>query len=160
MLGLEAAQSYMESERRALDGSRRLLSQFESSDAKLTPMKCRATVERSETKRDEDAGALLLGRTALFIRGATPLQLAACILNAGDSRHRTRHLWTPAIVRWCNLEAVNAHHVVTFSRIKARGIADRTFISSTIVEKVSDDPLTYVVAVQPVPTHRLIAAED
>jgi hypothetical protein len=160
ILGLQAAQSCTAAERVAIEAGNRLLSQFESSDAKRNPMKSRATVERSETKRDDDVGGLLLGRTELFIRGATPQQIAAYLLNANASRQENWHRWTTWSVRCCNLATINDHHVISFYRCKASGVADRTFLVSIIAEQLLDDPLTYEVVVVPIPTHDLITAKD
>jgi hypothetical protein len=160
ILALQTAQSYTAWERREIDASRRLLSQFESSAAKRHPIKSRATVEQAETKRDDDTGGLLLGRTELLIRGATPRQIAAYLLNANDSRQENRHRWSAWTVRCCNLQTVNDHHVVSFYRCRASGFADRTFLLSIIAEQLLDDPLTYVVVVVPIPAHHLITATD
>jgi hypothetical protein len=56
--------------------------------------------------------------------------------------------------------ATFGHHAVSFFRGKASGLADGTFVMSTIVEKLSNSPCMYVVVVVPASTHHLVTSED
>ena len=65
-----------------------------------------------------------------------------------------------AIARAEVLEIVNSHHTVTFSSFKVWGAVNRTLLSAIVAKKVAEDPLTYQVAVVPIPSHAKISRDD
>ena len=129
--------------------------------ASMTPpaLKQSATITRLETNHDAATGCLL-GMAEATIRAGV-LEIVADFLNVG-SRFMTQstHAGSVSLVRFECLEHVNPHHTVMFSRYKARRIVDRTFLTSVIAKRVAEDPLTYTVAVVPIPSHDKITRKD
>jgi hypothetical protein len=130
---------------------------FEASSAGVEQLKHSATIDRSETKRDEATG-LLLGMAEALIRGATPQQLVAHSLR--DSRYIQSTLNPDVDLRNETIQILSAHHTIRFYRFKATGISDRTFLVSAIAKKVARDPVSYVVVVVPIPKYAKITAKD
>jgi hypothetical protein len=121
------------------------------------PLKHLATIKRLQTKHDVASGCLL-GLTEATIQAGV-LEIVAYILNV-DSRvmmHPT-HADSTNHVR-C-LEHVNPHHTICWRRFKARGILDRTFLTSAIAKQVAENPLTFAVAVVPIKSHEKIVPKD
>jgi hypothetical protein len=131
---------------------------FEASSAGAKQLTHSGTVMYSETKLDEETH-LLFGRAAAMVR-ATPQAIAAHVLNF-DSRFN-QSITDPTV--WLRSEVVahvNAHHMITFSRIKlGAGVSDRTFLSSIVAKSVSDDPPTCMVVGLPIAQHDKITAKD
>jgi hypothetical protein len=159
-----AHQVYDEVEDSLLEQGRALFRRFDSSSGKATERKAASaqahTLVRSETKVEQATG-LLLGRTEVIIRGATPQQILAYILDL-DGRHMqqtTTH--NPANdVRSETVQAVNDHHTIIFLRKKQLGFSDRTFLNSVVAKKVSEAPTTFLVAAMPIRSHVKITLKD
>ncbi len=130
---------------------------FEASSAGATKLKHSALILYSETKLDAATG-LLFGRAAAMVR-ATPLEIIAHVLHQ-ESRYMKSTRDPTVIIRLEVLERANAHHTIIYTRCKATGISDRTFLNSTVAKKVADDPPTYVVVALPIAQHDKITAKD
>jgi hypothetical protein len=78
-----------------------------------------------------------------------------------DSRH-TASDFDPAVwVRSEVLQHVNAHHTIVFNRVKlGAGLSERTFLNSTVAERVADDPPSYVLVGMPIAHHDKITSKD
>ena len=131
---------------------------FENSSTGATELKHSVRISRLETKQDAATG-LLLGRAAAVIR-APLLEIVAHVLNADGRFVASLNAADRNLVRSEVLAIATAHHTVVFNRFKARGLADRTFLNSIIAKEVSKDPLIYVVAVVPIPSHEKIDRKD
>ena len=157
MLAAPSVYSSMENE--AIQRCLGMFALFESSSAGATQLLRSSTMTRLETKHDA-ATNLLLGCSTGEIR-ASVLDIVAYSLNDEDSRYfKTFYAADPNVVRAHVLETPNAHHTITFSRYRATGISDRTFLNSIVAKKVAEDPLTYAVALVPIPSHAKIGPKD
>jgi hypothetical protein len=148
--------SSMENE--AIQRCLRLRAMFESSSAGATQLPRSATITRQETKHDA-ATNLSLGCITAEIR-ASVLEIVAYILNDDSRYFKSLYAAAPNFVRAQVLETPSAHHTITFVRFKAPGISDRTFLNSIAAKKVAEDPLTYAVALVPIPSHAKIGPMD
>lgn len=131
---------------------------FEASSSIPVIIKHAATIDRAEAKHVKGSGHLLV-RSEALIRGVTPPQLVAFTLNF-DSRYTMSTLTPDVDVRHEIIETRSAHHTVGFYRWRLPGVSDRTFLMSFIAKKVKDAPVTYVLAVVPLPRHGLVTAKD
>jgi hypothetical protein len=131
---------------------------FEASSAGAKQLTHSATVMYSETKLDA-AIHRLFGRAAAMVR-ATPQEIVAYMLNQ-DSRHIKSTTDLAVYVRSEVVEHVNAHHMITFSRLKlGAGVSQRTVLNSTVAKKVEDNPPTYMVVILPIEQNGKIAPKD
>ncbi len=129
---------------------------FEASSAGATKLKHSALILYSETKLD--ATDLLFGRAAAMVR-ATPQEIIAYCLNC-DSRYMKSTTDATVVFRSEVVEHANAHHTIIYTRCRATGISDRTFLNSIVAKRVADDPPTYVVVGLPIAQHDKITAKD
>jgi hypothetical protein len=88
------------------------------------------------------------------------LEIVAYILNDDSRYFKSLYAADPNFVRAQVLETPNAHHTITFIRYKATGISDRTFLNAIVAKKVAENPLTYAVALVPIPSHAKIGSKD
>jgi hypothetical protein len=149
--------SYSMIETGLLDKGAAMFAAFDSSPARVTELEHSATINRSETKLEVATG-LLLGRAVAMIR-ASALEIATYMLDS-DSRHMKLTADRAVFVRQETLERVNAHHTITFHRVKATGVSDRTFLNSTVAKRVANDPPTYMVVSLPIAQHDKITRND
>jgi hypothetical protein len=130
---------------------------FEASSAGTKQLEHSELIMYSETKLDAATG-LLLGRAAAMVR-ATPREIVAYSLN-DDSRHIQSTIDPTVFICFEVVEHVNAHHTIVFTRCKATGISDRTFLNSTVAKRVEDDPPIYMLVSLPIAHHDKIAPKD
>jgi hypothetical protein len=131
---------------------------FEASSAGAKKLKHSALIMYSETKLDEATG-LLFGRAAVMVR-ATPKEIVAHFLVSNDG-HFVQSTNDPTVfVRSDVVEHANAHHTIVFSRCKATGVSDRTFLNSIVAKTVEEDPSTYMIVALPIAQHDKIARKD
>jgi hypothetical protein len=150
---------YSTTEMQVLEKGAAMFEAFESSPAVVKQLAHVATIARSETKH-HNASGLLLGRAEAEIR-TSALEIIAHTLNYYDSRMwEQQRAADPNTVRSEALQVVNGHHTVTFTRIRAPGMSDRTFLGSNVAKKIAEDPPTYVLAIQPIPNHDKIGRMD
>jgi hypothetical protein len=158
-MALPSGRVYSTMENGAVGRCQGMVSMLNSSSAGLKQLKRSATIKRSETKYNE-ATRLLFGFAEAEIR-ATPLEIVAFILDAADSRvEQTKTAANPNFVRLECVEHVNPHHTIVFTRVKAQGVRDRTFLNSVVAKQVAEDPPTFVVAVVSIPSHEKISQKD
>jgi hypothetical protein len=156
---LASGRVYSTMERGAIETCLDMFTLFDSSSDGTTQQTRSATIKRLETKQDS-ATRRLLGRAEAEIR-ADVLDIVAKTLHALDCRYGvSRNVADPNAVRIEVLEKVNPFHSKGFARYKARGMSDRSFVMSMIAKQVAEDPLTYVVAVVPIPSHDKITQQD
>ena len=153
-------QVYDEAESSLLEQGSAMFTRFDSSPGKVTDLKSSSpyTCVRSETKYDP-ASRLLLGRTVLNIRGATPLAIVSYLLDF-DGRHVQSKRSPANDVRSETVATVNGHHTIVFFRKKQFGVTDRTFLNSIVAKKVCERPQTYLVAIMPIRSHVSISEKD
>ena len=148
--------SYTRIESEVLQKGAAMFAVFESSSGGAKELERSATIMRCETQLDE-ATHLLLGRATAMIR-ATPQEIATYLLNF-DSRHVQSDQGN--FVRSETLEHANAHHTIIFNRGKlGAGLSERTFLNSTVANRVADDPPTYVLVSAPIAHHAKITPKD
>jgi hypothetical protein len=146
---------------------------FESSTPSTTRLIRPKTFTRFETKQDAATGRLL-GFAELQVRAAL-LDIVAFMLDADSNYVQSLNAADPNVVRSEVLEKVGPHHTIVFQRFKSSaakafakafahfktpGISDRTFLNSLIAKQVADCPLTYVVAIVPIPCHDKVDRMD
>jgi hypothetical protein len=130
---------------------------FESSSARLMQLKHSATVMSSESKLDKATG-LLLGRASAVVRAA-PQDIVMHLLNQ-DSRHAVSLVDRAVMPRYEVFEHVNPHHTILFIRGNlGAGLSHRTFLTSTVAQRVADDPPAYMVVGAPIAHHAKITRE-
>ncbi len=154
-LGSASGLSCTTTEKEILQKGAAMLAVFEASSTGLKQLEHSESIMYSETKLDE-ATHLLLGRAAAMVR-ATPQEIVAYCLNY-DSRHIQSR--PGANVRAEVLQHVNAHCTIVFNRVRAPGMSDRTFLTSTVAHRVADDPPTYVLVGAPIAHHPKITPKD
>jgi hypothetical protein len=103
--------------------------------------------------------AVAFKRDEIEIRAA-PQHIVAYMLDFGGQHMQHLIAADAAIARAEVLEIVNSHHTVTFSSFKVWGAVNRTLLSAIVAKKVAEDPLTYQVAVVPIPSHAKISRDD
>jgi hypothetical protein len=148
---------YSTAETEAIEQCKGMLALFEGHDAGTTQLKHSATITRLETKLDA-AGRLLLGRAEAQFR-ADPRDIAAFFLNLDSRFMALLDASNPNMVRF-ESTSVNAHHTIAFGRYSGPGVSDRTFLMSVIAKQLAAEPLTYAVAVVPIPRHDIVSAKD
>jgi hypothetical protein len=133
---------------------------FESSSAGVERVnKPFASVDRSETKLDKKSG-LMLGRAEAKVR-ASPQDIVAYTLNYCSSHvGQSFAAADPNTLRSESLATVHSCHEIVFTRVRAPGIQDRTFLNAIIAKSVAEDPLTYVMVIAPIPSHDRIGRRD
>ena len=155
---LSSSGSYSSMERDAIEKSNAMFGLFERRSASLIQRKHAATITLSETNQDP-VTRQLFGHVKAEIR-ADSLHLVAFILNDDSRFMRSLDAADAACVRSEVVATVNPHHRVVFTRFKAPGLSDRTFLTSLVSKQVAVDPPTYVVAVTPIPSHENILPKD
>jgi hypothetical protein len=131
---------------------------YESSMAVVKKLPPSATIDRLETKLN--ATGVMLGRAEAEIR-TSPQNIVAYTLNYCNSRmHHALAAADPNTGRSESLARVHGCHEISFVRVKAPGIRDRTFLYSTVAKRVAEHPPTYVMVVAPIPRHAKIGPKD
>ena len=157
-LALASSPVYSTTEKEAIERCLAMCALFERSSGRVTQLSGSKLLTRLETKYDE-ATRLLFGRAECEVRAAVQ-DVLAFYVNI-DSRHIAVELsGDPAVARWDLLEEVNGHHVVSFVRGRARGVRDRTFLTSVIAKQIAEDPPSFLVAVVPLASHVKINRKD
>jgi hypothetical protein len=157
-MALSSGGSYSSMEKDAIEKSTALFGLFERRSASSIQRKHAATITLSETNQDP-VTRQLFGHVKAEIR-ADSLDLVAFILNDDSRFMRSLDAADAACVRSEVVATVNPHHRVVFTRFKAPGLSDRTFLTSLVSKQVAVDPPTYVVAVTPIPSHENILPKD
>jgi hypothetical protein len=101
----------------------------------------------------------LYGRAKAEIR-ADPQDVVAYLLNFDSNHMKSSNAANFRIVRSDTLEKVNAHHTIVFLRYMLPGLSDRTFVMSFVAKQLAKHPLTYAVALVPIPGHAKIGRKD
>jgi hypothetical protein len=156
-LGTATGLSYTTMENGLLQKGAAMFAVFEASSAGAKQLEHSELIMYSETKLDE-ATHHLLGRAAAMVR-ATPQEIIVHVLNQ-DGRFSQSTIDPTVFVRYELLHNINAHHVIIYNRVKATGLADRTFLNSIVAKKVEDDPPTYMIVGLPIAQHDKIAPKD
>jgi hypothetical protein len=116
-----------------------------------------ATIEMAETYFDASSGQLT-GRVTALIRGATPIQVAAYVLNADSHAVQSFQEDSPSPdVRFIARD-VSAMHTVTFHEKKATPFTNRTFMSAIICKKRHNEE--YLISSGPITNHPMLGDID
>ena len=157
-LALPSECVYTQMEKTALEKGAGMYSEFESNSEQATQL-ARSLNTRSELKY-EAATCRMLGHVETVIQ-ADPQDVVAYILNYDDSHFaKSEEAANPNVVCFKCVANVNAHHSIGFARRKLRGLSDRTFLYSLVASQVAAEPSTYVLVVEPIPSHVKISEKD
>jgi hypothetical protein len=129
---------------------------FEGSSAAVTQLVHSATIVRSEMK---DTPSGFLGRAEAEVR-CSALEVMAYGLNFCDSRVWGQVRATDDNTVRSEALAAQDHHTTTFTRVRAPGMSDRTFLNANVAKRIAEDPPTYLLAIQPIPKHEKIGRLD
>ena len=114
------------------------------------------TATSAWTKHDKKSG-LMEGRVDVQIR-ASPEEIVAFQMHH-DSKHNLSLLNPELHVRYELLEWVSLHHIVCLYEVKRGPFQNRTFLNSSLWQKVSDAPLAYFWVSVPVESHAKVSRE-
>jgi hypothetical protein len=157
----ECELAYSSMENGVIEKGLAMFAAFEASSAGVQQLEHSATIDRSETKRDEATG-LLLGRGEALIRGATQ-DIVAYLLNQ-DGLHASSRVDRSVTHRYDVLQHLNDHHTILFTRMSAASLglrlSHRTFLVSVVAQRVADNPVTYMLVCVPIAHHDKISPID
>jgi hypothetical protein len=142
-----------------LDTGLALLSSYATLRGKKTMMRQRSTVRKYEATYDDDSSHLV-GMAEVDVRGATPWEVAAFILNA-DSYFLVASE-DPKVDVYSKIMHINPFHTVTFYEMKSTPFKNRTFLNSIVLKKLSleEEPLALLIAAVPIPSHPAIQVDE
>jgi hypothetical protein len=123
---------------------------------KMRRLKHGPTTDSSWTKLDKKSG-LLVGNTHLVIRGASPLDIIAYLMDP-DGRHQQSKRNRESEVRLEIREARNVHCAVLFYEVKMPPFRNRTFLNIVVWKKLSETQ--YVWCVSPIANHGSVTPSD
>jgi hypothetical protein len=126
------------------------------SAGKARHFKSGPTVDSSSTRLAEDSG-LLVGNTQLVIRGASPLDIIAYLMDV-KSRINESRLDPLTDVRLEIREVRNVHHIITFYEGKIAPFRNRTFLNASVWKKLSD--MQCVWCTSPIASHPSVTPSD
>jgi hypothetical protein len=155
---LESTEAFSTAENATIEKCMGAFKLFNGRDAGTTHLKHSPTITRLETKLEE-AGRLLLGQAVAQYR-ADPREIVAFFLSLDSRFMKSLDAANPNLVRFESLERVNGHHTIAFGRYSGPGVDDRTFLMSVIAKQLTEEPLSYAVAVIPIPRHDKIGLKD
>ncbi len=148
---------YSEDESALIAHGVELLDAFADCKGRVRSFRRSNSVNDARTKYDEKSGRLI-GRVKCLIH-ASPEKVVAYLMHF-DSRHLMSQ-WRPETdVRYEILEVQSPHHMIVFMEMKTPPLQNRTWLTAVLWQKVSDDPLTYVLVGVPIERHDKVAAED
>jgi hypothetical protein len=129
-----------------------LLGSFEASKGKATTLKHMAsTLDRARVKHDPRTGHLI--GEARAVVDTSVLDYVAYMMHQ-DSRHLTSTNDPAVMPRYEVVETVNEHHIVVFLEAQAgKPVRNRTFLSSVVCMRLSDEPLSHAVVSVPLEHH-------
>jgi hypothetical protein len=101
----------------------------------------------------------LIGYHEGTVQGASPEEIVAHLTDI-EGKFTQANQDRSVIVRFEVVQNVSDHHVVIFTEAKAAPFQNRTFLTSLICKKISDDPPTWVWVTASIPGHGRIRPED
>ena len=101
----------------------------------------------------------LIGYHEGTVQGASPEEIVAHLTDI-EGKFTQANQDRRVIVRFEVVQNVNDHHVVIFTEVKTAPFHNRTFLTSSVCKKISDDPPTWVWVTASIPGHGRIRPED
>jgi hypothetical protein len=150
-------QVYTEAEDATIAAGTGLFDAFAQASGMPKEVRSMQMVVKAQIKHDEVNGRTV-GMAQCTVR-APPEDVAAWLMHP-DSRFYDSFLDASVDVRTEILEDVNDHHRIHFFETKAPPIRNRTFLSSMVVKRTSDDPAVHVWVLAPILKHKRISAHD
>jgi len=101
----------------------------------------------------------LIGYAEGLVRGASPEEVVAYLMDI-ESKFVQGSQNRNVTVRFEVVGAVNDHHKIVFTETKTLPFSNRTFLTSLICKKISDDPPTWGWVTVSIPGHARMRPED
>ena len=151
-------QAYSADENRSIQIGLAMFAVFEQAGGKTKTLKHNATVDKSETKYDDEHDRLI-GRSEALIRGVEPAAIVAYLMDFNGRYAQSRR--DPRLDVRCDvLEEVNDHHSVIYNSFRMiPGFSNRAVLMSMVYKRVGDADDFVWVAV-PRLFHRSITEKD
>ena len=157
---LETEQVYSVEERAAIARGMALLGSFEAGRGKAKTLKRTASTLRRPARIKHDVRTGHLVGEAEAVVHASVMDVVAYLMQL-DSRHYVSTSDPAVDLRFEVLATVNEHHVVLFMEKRpGKPVRDRTFLSSVVCMRLSEEPLSYAVASVPIEHHPRISHAD